>query len=273
MSVEQFFEYARERYHIKLRREAGEIPPWTEDKVLQQFRFCNIHREDDKTTVWFRENVRDRVRDECIKAIFATVAFRMFNYIPTGERLLKMLVEYGWREVMARKALKNVDQLITGAYMVRTPYGKNKLEGICEMMKAFKTSDVWKHLPSCTRLSEAHALIEAVPYQGHFTAYEVVTDLRHTVVLEDALDIMEWANPGPGALRGCVWVSPGKYGTKAGRAKALDLMRQLLALANKGMWWPEEWPSWEMREVEHTLCEFDKYKRGQQGERLKRRYR
>jgi hypothetical protein len=26
------------------------------------------------------------------------------------------------------------------------------------------------------------------------------------------------------------------------------------------------WPSWEMRDVEHTLCEFDKYERIRLGE-------
>jgi hypothetical protein len=28
----------------------------------------------------------------------------------------------------------------------------------------------------------------------------------------------------------------------------------------------EHWPAWEMREVEHTLCEFDKYERARLGE-------
>jgi hypothetical protein len=28
----------------------------------------------------------------------------------------------------------------------------------------------------------------------------------------------------------------------------------------------EQWPAWEMREVEHSLCEFDKYERVRRGE-------
>jgi hypothetical protein len=37
--------------------------------------------------------------------------------------------------------------------------------------------------------------------------------------------------------------------------------------------WPHEWPAWEMREVEHTLCEFDKYERARLGEgRPKQRF-
>jgi hypothetical protein len=37
---------------------------------------------------------------------------------------------------------------------------------------------------------------------GPFLAYEIVTDLRFTALLENAPDIMTWANPGPGAKRG-----------------------------------------------------------------------
>jgi hypothetical protein len=32
------------------------------------------------------------------------------------------------------------------------------------------------------------------------------------------------------------------------------------------MWDAGAWPIWEMREVEHTLCEFDKYMRVVNGE-------
>jgi hypothetical protein len=46
-------------------------------------------------------------------------------------------------------------------------------------------------------------------------------------------------------------------------------MQELLAQANEE--WPEAWRPWEMREVEHWLCEYDKWRRGMGGQRLKRR--
>jgi hypothetical protein len=33
-----------------------------------------------------------------------------------------------------------------------------------------------------------------------------------------------------------------------------------------GALWPKDWPKLEMRDVEHTLCEFDKYERVKAGE-------
>ena len=65
--ADRFFLYARERYRIHLRREGKMSKDWTEalpksgrwtnDRILQQFRFCNVFREDDKTTKFLREQI------------------------------------------------------------------------------------------------------------------------------------------------------------------------------------------------------------------------
>jgi hypothetical protein len=99
---------------------------------------------------------------------------------------------------------------------------------------------------------------------GPFMAYEVVTDLRHTAILENAPDIHTWANAGPGARRGLNRV----FGKDYGRDDVVG-MRELLKLSR--YMWPSQiegvmQPRWEMREVEHSLCEFDKYERARLGQ-------
>ena len=44
------------------------------------------------------------------------------------------------------------------------------------------------------------------------------------------------------------------------------LLRSILDRSRSSKFWPQEWPAWEMREVEHTLCEFDKFERVRLGE-------
>lgn len=265
-----FFQYAVERYKIKQRRDRGEPAPWTEDPVLQRFRFCHVFREDDKTTIWFRENVRDPLKHDKMRVALATVGFRWFNRIETGERIKHILLDEGWNSKKVKRALDGVYPLITGAYMVRSPYGMNKLDGLLSYMD--QLIDV--RLLQQPTLQAAHALLVPSPGQGEFTAYEVVTDLWHTDVLKDATDAMTWASPGPGAARGLEWI----YGRKFSRScqKGIDeqigLMRTLLRLSQNRDYWPHSWPAWDMRTVEHTLCEFDKYRRGQNGLRLKRRF-
>jgi hypothetical protein len=97
-------------------------------------------------------------------------------------------------------------------------------------------------------------------------------------VLNQAGDINAWANAGPGAARGLGWVCEGKNNVfNPGQDKQQDymneLMRELLALSRDPHYWPSTWPAWEMREVEHWLCEFDKWKRCVAGGDMKRLYR
>lgn len=54
--VEQFFWLARERYQIKLRKDAGlSRPEWTTDPLLSKYHFCNVFRADDRVSRAIRE--------------------------------------------------------------------------------------------------------------------------------------------------------------------------------------------------------------------------
>ena len=286
-----FFQYACERYSIMLAKNNGQEPPWTNDWVLQQYRFCNVFREDDKVTTWIRENVREPMRNDP-SVLGALVIARWFNKIETLEILKSKDACTSWHapanlfyhwdlEEMAKR-LRDQKPLVTGAYIIKTPNGMNKLDGIIWCLQQF--------LPFaeqlCASIEQGEITLEHLtnvlamyPYLGQFMAYEVVTDMRHTDFMKDAPDIMTWANPGPGAARGLGRVmcdDPTAYQTGRKRdSKALmSGMHQLLDLSTDEQYWPQEWPSWEMREVEHTLCEFDKYDRAHNEEgRPKQKYR
>ena len=114
---------------------------------------------------------------------------------------------------------------------------------------------------------------------GPFMAYEVVTDLRHTRYLRDAPDIYTWANAGPGAIRGLNRLYGRELGAKPKPQQTNDemiqLMAELNALDERGfnetfgppqIGSPHAGPRFEARDIEHTLCEFDKYERVRLGE-------
>lgn len=291
MSVENFFKYARDRQIIHLSRQAGYPKPWTRDPILRDNRFCNVFREDDKTTAWFRENMRN-VLSGTHHVLLATVAFRWFNRIETGKALcsLKIGIQNGCFDVEEARAEilrhRELGPYVTGAYIIKTPDGMGKLDGVLwcihqflqqggnnlaeDMMYRAKTANSYS-------LEEAHNCLVEFPFMGDFMAYEVVTDLRHTKLLRNAPDICSWANPGPGAARGWARVegkSPDTYNrsSKSDRKILIAGMQELLDYSRREQYWPIEWGRWEMREVEHTLCEFDKYVRAQEGGRMKQRY-
>lgn len=283
LKVKEFFRFARERESIRIAREEGQPFPWTRDRVLGLYRFCNVFREDDRTTVWFRENIREPLRNDPEKVVLATAGFRWFNRVEVGELIQDILVTEGWNSAKILKRLKGVKPIVTGAYMIKTPTGMNKLDGIVNCMEELKLMPhifnfMKNHMTKDCSLEMAWAVLKQAPFLGEFMAYEIITDLRHTCVLENASDIMTWANPGPGAARGLSWVtSDGEHVYNRHSAKDRPVlmygMREILEVSVNPKYWPSEWRLWELREVEHTLCEFDKFKRGHEGQSLKRKFK
>lgn len=280
--VDLYFRTARERYRIMLKKQQSDGEsfglPWSPDPVFQDWYFCNVFREDDKTTRWIKKWIREPHRnDPCV--LWMMVAARLFNKIST----LKILVDGGlfkdegaWDWDKAEELLENVKPLTGAAYRVHTPRGMDKLRGCLKiindalvdnyrrigLMKAWTTQeDVWK------------MLLPADCF-GPFMAYEVVTDLKHTYLLENASDKMTWANPRPGACLGLSRLVGEKvsYGSASARNGAISCMIKLL----KRCWgdrWPSYWPNWDMRTVEHWLCEHSKYSGvAFEGKRMKRKY-
>ncbi len=280
----EFFATARERYQIKLNREKGQPWPWTADPVFQEWRFCNVHRENDKTTIWFRVNVRepimrhsyDSLDKAALRLVEGTIIFRWFNRIETGEIIKDLLLE-GWDRAEARRRLENVRPLVTGAYMIKTLTDFNKLDGILESVDVARRM-VPSMIPTWgNSLEEAWEDLKEIPYLGPFMSYEVISDLRWTPILDKATDIMTWANFGPGGTHGMGRVisgNPKQYnrGSATHQAEIRLAMIQLLEMSKIPMYWPQHWPKWDARTVEHWSCEFDKYCRATLGERMKRKY-
>ena len=317
MRHEEFFDYARERHQTYLNRARGLPPPWSNDPILQQFRFTNIFRELDSTTVWFRKNVRSKIGEPGL-VLLATVVFRWFNRIETGRIVFQQTVmtdrgvmtpfehfaETGSGEAIVHALRTAIPKgpWVTGSYMIRSPNDYPKLEGMVKLCEGFWSQAHWRttgRLLSDGDMDRSLELftrwLEKFPGMGPFLAYEVACDLRYTPLLNLALDSSTWANVGPGALRGLGRLHgrsnadprrpKHKWAVSVPEKQAVREMRELLALSRDPKYWPqtacnldqcedcqddpvcsEGWPAWEMREVEHTLCEFDKYERVRLGE-------
>lgn len=195
---------------------------------------------------------------------------------------------------------------VTGSYIISAPPGYSKLDGVLEILRRFhRQKREWPieaesfdanlnwggeegagalmaanpGMDYCS-LESAHSWLRQFDYLGVFHSYEIVTDLRHTFLLDCAPDIMTWANPGPGCWRGLNVASGRKKNAKyESREQILEEMANILAKSRSSAFWPQsridttkawmydhKWPRWEMRDVEHTLCEYDKYVRTKKGE-------
>lgn len=289
--LSQFIHWVSERHSIYLKRKAGEPFPWTNDMRLQFGFFTNPFREHDKTTQWFRENVREDLRDEP-GVIFATLLFRRFNLIRTGEVCLKHNLFTDWNPEIAYTEIKKLGTpYLSAAYVMSAPAGSEKLQFFCRNVTHYwRDSDyLLEEIQKKPTLRHSHRIIKDLPYVGAFSGYEIVSDLRHTYLLEEAPDILTWASFGPGAKKGfnrlmfggekaifegnIVNIQESDRLEVAGRL--LTYLRQVFDGSIQG---PDGWseledtPEFEMRELEHSLCEFDKYMDMVEGGRPKRWY-
>lgn len=260
-NAELYFSTAREREAIRQRRARGQDWPWTTDQILKDWKFCNVFREHDRTTEWFREHVRSKVTG--LRAVEATVIFRWFNAIGTGECVEDLLLE-GWNRKEAERRLKAMSKVFTGAYIIRSEFGKPKLQSILDIIDNARPTLRLKWPRWGQSLQAAWKDLVEIPYMGGFMAYEVVSDLRWTPVLSGAGDIMTWANAGPGCARGLGYVAESNHElynhtSAVDQAEMLEVMQWLLGHSREEQYWPQAWAPWEMREVEHWSCELWKY--------------
>ena len=261
--LDRYTYWIEERERIRhLKEELKQDPPWTEDPILKEFKFCQVFREDDRTTRWFRTHMREPLRNSP-DVFMATIAFRFFNLIETGRTLLDNNLHIEWDRPKAIEEIKKNPKWITGAYIVKSPNRMDKVTGVTECVSHLwdDRENIIKQLESFTTLEEAWKFLMQYPYIGPFVSYEMVTDLRHTYLLENATDICSWGNPGPGAMRGLNRLTgrPLEFCKRSWdwHSEMLDLYdwcSQKLDVSKLNY-------PFEMREVEGGLCEFDKYSR------------
>jgi len=270
-----FLYWIQERHKIHLKRLAGEPWPWTEDRILQDYFFCNPYRENDKTTIWFRKNIRDfyGIND----VLMATVIFRRFNYIPTGELLLRESLLTNWDAEWCVKVLKNRPKVFTGAFMISSPNHVPKLPEICRMITAqwAQKDRLLQQITEGNSLERAWYALRSEHHMG-LMPYEVVCDLRWTPLLAEATDIDEWAYFGPGGQRGIKRIMGHKVDgadvSLVDQTLCLRVACELLEITRKSLREMHRVQPFEMREIEHSLCEYDKYMRILREGKSKRRY-
>ena len=262
--LDLYFYWIHERETIRLNKEVERNPqPWTDDPILQKFKFCQVFREEDRTTRWFKRHIRNPWRDDP-EVLMATVIFRWFNFIETGRTLIRHNLHIEWDRKKAIEEITKQDKWVTGAYIVKTPNRMDKVTGVAECI-----SHMWsdreklvERILTTKSLKKSWEILRDYPYMGPFMAYEVITDLRHTYLLQDAEDILTWANAGPGAMRGLNRLAGRDLDFCRRTHPWNDEMRNLWEISRERLN-PNliDLNRFEMREIEGGLCEFEKYSR------------
>lgn len=282
MNYQPLLDYMNKRQAILLARREGLPKPWTDDVILRTYSFCNVYREDDTVTKWINDNIRVPFANHPMLWLMLMIG-RTINWPGTLSEMIEAdgawpTADGNWNaeraaEVMQARA-DRAEKVYTGAYMIRAEsdancdwYSWTKHRYITNIVCGRPWADRKRWVGmldySGQQSQEAvHKRLTTYHGWGPFMAYEVVTDMRHTRYLSNAPDILTWANAGPGAIRGLNRLLGRDLLTHPKATQTNDEMFQLMKAI--GLHW-EHGPL-EMRDIEHSLCEFDKYERVRLGQ-------
>jgi hypothetical protein len=281
-NIEPLLYWVHEREKIRLARLADAGAPWTDDPILTTYRFCNVHRRDDRVSAWLRKNV---LTEKNIKAdlssflLFAALC-RWINWPPTIQAILDAKLYPSNRIDFAKTGrlldkLSKTQKVWTGAYMIQAPKVKGAKKG-----KYIASTVVGKNLKAnlpnlCSYFTEFRGaersyktvwdFLKAQDGYGSFMAGQIAGDLTYTSLLKSAGDLKTWAPIGPGSVRG--------FNRMLGVSGA---DRRALSRRPSEELWLEKLAEWRQAiiermgadyedltalDVQNCLCEVDKYLR------------
>jgi hypothetical protein len=266
MTIEEIREYTpyerlcywiKERESIRLKKEAGKPLPYTTDPILQQFKFCNVKRADDKVSRWLITEWYDKNYDHPNTILATTLARQLNNPDSLGaigyptkwspSRVEKILND------RASKGLKN----FSAAYMITGTLGGTKVQQI-----VWKVVDAMhRNRPVIDTSSIENTVKALLPYAGFstFIAGQVTADLVWSMNGTWA-DKCTYAPIGPGSRRGMNRVLGNGPNAPMKQPEFNKYLTKLIAKLNRDI--PASIMSRLVaQDVQSVCCEVDKYNR------------
>lgn len=272
-AYESYWRFAAERQAVFFRRLRGEPRPWTDNSVLTIYKFTNAYRASDRVSQYLIRRViyRSDLPKSPREVFFRILLFKFFNKIETWELLERKLgaITYedycfaAYDSVLSRE-LRTGRRIYSAAYIMppgsrafgRSAKHQNHLL-LLERMMADQLAD---RLSQTRTMQEGFEKLRAYPTIGDFLAYQFITDINYSEVID--FSEMDFVVPGPGArdgLRKC-FIDPGDLSESDLIRVMADLQEQefeRLGLDFQPLWGRRL----QLIDCQNLFCEVDKYAR------------
>jgi len=207
----KYWEFAAKRQDIFFKRFYGEPRPWTDDPILNNFKFCNVYRASDRVSQFMIKNVIYNGNQSEEEIIFRILLFKLFNKIETWEYLLESFGEItfkafnfaGYNKVLEQRLLAGVP-IYSNAYIscATKAYGydrkhENHLALLDDM---FNKGCIVSKIITAKHFKEIFDLLRQYPLIGDFMAYQLMTDINYSNVIN--FNENDFTIVGPGSMRG-----------------------------------------------------------------------
>lgn len=282
-SVMSFFGFICDRQMIHHKKEDLKLPPpWTDDPILANYKFCNIFRELDAGTKIIMEK-----REACdLEMLVNIVCYRFFNRRDHFDRIGWIKIDR-WSNasfVSRVEAAKKIGPVFSDAYLVHGSHRDvaDRIDWIIErgddLLRRLRDGIPTKPKRNETKASGSYRVLKEIPGVGDFLAYQVWLDCSyHCLHLFDGNDHVVI---GPGSKWG-LGLMMGLNDPKTLKddwcVNAMVVLREAQGdyfeeLARQGKVFMHDAPM-GLDAIEHALCEWRKHCNLQAGTGKKRIYR
>ena len=207
-----YWYFACERQNIFWKKLNGEDAPWTDDPILQEFKFCNSYRVNDRVSQYLLKNViynGKKYSDEDM--LFRILLFKLFNKESTWELLLNnfddiTLSTFNVNEYskVLEDAIKSGIKIYNDAYIscANKAFGYDRKHDnhLALLNKIFNIDNAHIKILNAKTMEEGFNILKSYPLIGNFMAYQLVTDINYSDIVDFKEN--EFTVAGPGSLRG-----------------------------------------------------------------------
>ena len=212
-AYDTYWKFAFERQNIWYNRLWGARQPFSDDPILQEYKFTNVYRASDRVSQYLIKHViyNNEHTANPDETVFRVLLFKLFNKIDTwqllehrfGELCVKTFNISVFTEFLDRE-MNRGRTLYSNAYMMASGCKEfnvtRKHHAHLMLLEKMLKDNLPNKIADCKKMRDAYALLLNYPLIGRFLAYQYVTDLNYSELT--SFRETEFTIPGPGARDG-----------------------------------------------------------------------
>lgn len=270
---DSYWRFAALRQEAFFNKLAGRLYPWSNDNVINQYRFTNVYRASDRVSQYLIRKViyNDQLPQSPKEILFRIFLFKLFNKIETWELLLSKIqcisfADYNFKQYdkILTEAMASGKRIYSAAYIM--PSGQSyfghdrKHSNHLKLIELLMENDLDKRLMAVTKMQQAFELIKQLPGLGDFLAYQLLIDINYSSIIN--FSEAEFVVAGPGAKGGISKCFSDTAGLSNSEIIKLMAERQEIEFVRLGLTFKNLWGRpLQLIDCQNIFCEVDKYAR------------
>jgi hypothetical protein len=214
-NVKLLCEWISERYEIHLKKDIKkQKKPWTENKILKKYKFCNVRREQDRESRWLIKNIAKNKNLSYENKILNTILFRLINKSETTEMFgLLNFEEINYKKIKGQLDLSKKQNpkyvFFSNAFFTSGQKNaakklfskeKNQIIRIIKLTEHYKKQKIIEKIKEAKNQKQIFEELKNLPGIGIFLAYQIFVDF--TYMKKFPFSENEFVIAGPGCKKG-----------------------------------------------------------------------